>query len=68
MRLTHFKVPERHFQETERSLCFRHHWKGQDLFWIVPMIYAVKYDLKNGYWHIRLSEAYFNVSVNALAA
>ena len=68
MRLTFIKVVERHFHESEHQLVFRHHWRGQELFWIVPMIYVVKYDLKDGFWTVRLSEAYFEVGTNALAA
>lgn len=68
MRLTTFKVPDHHFSETQHCLRFRHHWRGQDMYWIVPMVYVVMYDFKQGEWHIRISEAYFNVSVNALAA
>lgn len=68
MRLTYIKVPERHFQEFEHQLVFRHDWRGQDLYWIVPMIYVVKYTLKDGTWTVKLSEAYWQVSTNRLAA
>jgi hypothetical protein len=68
MKLTFIRIPDTHFQDLKTHIVFRHNWKGRELFWIVPMIYVVKYDFKDGFWTVRLSEAYFQTSVNGLAA
>ena len=61
-------VPPQHMHIQETKLVFKHAWRGQELFWIVPIFYVVKYQLKDHRWHVQLSQAYFDRPTNSLAA
>lgn len=65
MKYTSFLIPYRMLQADESKVVFRQAWQGQDMFWIVPMLYVIRLKLKNpDTWDVKISEAFFELPIN----
>lgn len=72
MRTFTLRVAHRHLELRPHFITFKHPWRGQELFWVVPDRYVVSMEDRTtdqlGYHcEIKLNQAYFEVGTNTVS-